>query len=93
MSDLRKKIIPVLKKYGVIRASLFGSAVRGDFNKKSDIDLLITLKKDSDLFDYIGLKQDLEEKLNRQVDLVEYSAIKPRLKNNILRQQSPIYPA
>lgn len=91
MQDIKKKIIPVFKKYGVIKASLFGSIVRGDSNKKSDVDILVSLKDDSDLFDFIGLKQELEEKIGRKVDLVEFSAIKPRLKNHILRYQTSIY--
>ncbi|OGK25053.1 hypothetical protein A3A46_04155 [Candidatus Roizmanbacteria bacterium RIFCSPLOWO2_01_FULL_37_13] len=93
MQDIKKKIVPVLKKYGVIKASIFGSLARGDFNKRSDIDILVTLKEESDLFDFIGLKQELEEKLRRKVDLVESSAIKTRLKNYILSHQSPIYNA
>jgi len=39
----------------------------------------------------VGIKLDLEEKLKKKVDLVEYKAIKPALKDNILSSQLPIY--
>lgn len=93
MQDLKKKIVPVLRKYGVIKASFFGSIARGEVKKTSDIDILVALKEKSDLFDFIGLKQELEEKIGRKVDLVEISAIKPKLRDSILRDQSIIYNA
>lgn len=91
MQDLKKKIVPVLRKYGVIKASFFGSIARGEIRKTSDVDILVTLKEKSDLLDFIGLKQELEEKIGRKVDLVEFSAIKPKLRDSILRDQSTIY--
>lgn len=39
MKDITDNIIPVLKKYGVKKAALFGSYARGDFDDQSDIEL------------------------------------------------------
>lgn len=41
--DIKKTVIPVLKKYGVRKAFLFGWYARGDFDQNSDIDLLINI--------------------------------------------------
>jgi len=65
--------------YNVDKLYLFGSALSNDFNKQSDIDLVVKFKS-MDLFlyfdNYIGLKEALEHLLNRKVDLLEEQAIK-----------------
>lgn len=58
-------------KYEIIRLGIFGSAVRGVMNEQSDIDIVVELGK-PDLFYLIGIKQDLEEKFHRPVDVVRY---------------------
>ena len=45
VSELKKKITPILKSHDVKKAGFFGSFARGDYNKKSDIDILIGYKK------------------------------------------------
>mgnify|MGYP001565947573 CR=1 FL=1 len=96
MDKYTAKIIPILKKYGVSRASLFGSVVRGDTHKNSDVDILVEVPKKLNGLDFIGMKMDLQEelekKLNKKVDLVEYHLIKESLKKYILPEQKPIYP-
>jgi uncharacterized protein len=88
IADIKKKIKPILKRHDVKKAAVFGSYARGDQKKKSDVDILVEYKKnDKSLFDFVGLKLDLEEKLNKKVDLVEYSTIRPRIKDRILKEQ------
>ncbi|OQY65103.1 hypothetical protein B6D29_04440 [Microgenomates bacterium UTCPR1] len=87
------KIIPILKKYGVTRASLFGSVVRGEETKKSDIDILVEVPDSKSLFDMMDIQFELEDALKKKVDLIEYKGIKPALKDSILSSQLPIYPA
>ena len=72
-------------------AALFGSTARGEARKGSDIDLLIKLKKGKTLLDIVHLKLELEKKLGRKVDLVEYDAIRPLLRETILNEQKVIY--
>lgn len=88
---IKKKIVPILKRQGVTKAALFGSAARGEMKKGSDVDVLVKLKKGKSLFDFVGLKLELEEKLDKKVDLVSYGAIKPRLRNIILKDEKIIY--
>jgi uncharacterized protein len=79
--------IPVLKKYGVTKAALFGSVVRGETNESSDIDMLVKTPDHISLFKFIDIKLALEETLGKSVDLVDYDAIKPRLKPYILHDE------
>ncbi len=88
---IKKQILPILKRQGVTKAALFGSAARGEAKKRSDIDILVKLKKGKGLFDFVGLKLELEKKLGKKVDLVTYGAIKPRLRDIILKDEKIIY--
>ena len=85
---IKLKALPILKKYKVVRAGIFGSYVRGKNNKKSDIDILVEIKdKKMSLWGFIHIKNKLEESLGRKVDLVEYKLIRPEIKNNILNEE------
>jgi hypothetical protein len=83
-------IIEVLKKYGVKRASLFGSIVRGEDTEDSDIDLLIEFEERKSLLDLVGLKLELQEILGRKVDVITYKSIHPLLRKQILNEQEVI---
>ena len=75
----RDQIIATLKqfkeqnqsKYNIIRIGFFGSAVRNDMSKRSDLDVVVMLEK-QDLFHLIGIKQDLEEQFHVPVDIISY---------------------
>ena len=90
IKEIRDKIIPILKRYGVSKAALFGSSVEGEMTEESDIDVLVEIETDISLLDFGGLKLELEEILGRKVDVVEYSTLKPILKERVLREQVPI---
>lgn len=87
IQEIRRIAIPILKNYGAKRAGIFGSFVRGEVTEKSDIDILVEIKRDISLLDFVGIKQELEEALGRKVDLVEYDTIKPVIKEKILKEQ------
>lgn len=87
---IQQKTVPLFRQYGVRKASLFGSAARGEHRRNSDVDILVEMPKMSGLFDLLALQSDLEETLSRRVDLVEYDSIKPRLKPYILRDQTAL---
>lgn len=84
---LKKKSIPILKRYGVRRAAVFGSFARNRTRKSSDIDILVDIQKDISLLDFIGLKLEIEEALGKKVDLVEYNTIKPLIKERVIKEQ------
>ncbi len=87
LKEIKEIVIPILKKWDVKKASIFGSQVRGEAIEDSDVDILVELKDDLDIFDFIELKLELESALNKKVDLVEYQMIKPALKEYILKEQ------
>lgn len=91
IEEIKRKILPILKKYGVTKAGIFGSVVRGEETRESDIDiLLVEINTRMSLLDFVGLKLELEDALGVPVDLGEYSAIKPIVKEQILSEEVAI---
>lgn len=85
---IKKKVVPILRRHAIKRASIFGSFARGDAKAKSDVDFLIEYKtKDKSLFDLVNLKLELEETLGRKVDIITYNSIYWRLREQILKEQ------
>ncbi len=84
---LKKKIIPILKKNGIVRAGIFGSYARGEQKKGSDVDILIQPTQEMSLLDLSGLKIELEKALKKKVELISYRYIHPCLKNEILNNE------
>jgi predicted nucleotidyltransferase len=69
--------------YHILRIGIFGSVARGTSTIQSDVDIVVELEQ-QDLFDLIGIKQDLEERLNCPVDIVSYrKKMNPFLKRRI----------
>ena len=90
VQEITKLSFPVFKKNGVIKAGLFGSAARGEMKSTSDIDFLITMKKGTSLLEMSHLRNQLIKNLQRDVNLVEYSKIRPRIKSQILQEEVQI---
>lgn len=90
IEDIEHKISPILKKYQVKKAALFGSVVLGEATDESDIDLLVDLGEEKSLFDLAGLKIEVEEILQKKVDILTYNSLHPLLKSRILNEQKII---
>ena len=87
IEEIKQKILPILEKYNIKKAGLFGSFVRGEMREDSDIDILVEIRDDISLLDFVGIKLEIEEALGKKVDLVEYSTIKPLLRERIIKEQ------
>lgn len=87
IESLKQKILPILKKYKITKAGIFGSFARGEQKKKSDIDLLAEINPELSLYNVIGIKLSLEKAVKRKVDLVEYELIRPEIKEIILNDE------
>ena len=64
---------------------IFGSYARGEQKKESDVDIVVRFREGASLFDLVGLADFLEEKLGIKVDVVSERAIRPELKDHILK--------
>jgi predicted nucleotidyltransferase len=60
------------KKYGIFEIGVFGSFARNEVRKDSDVDVIVRISK-PDLFMLVGIKNELEERFQRSVDIVAYS--------------------
>lgn len=88
IEKIKAKIAKVLKKHKVTKAGIFGSYSRGEQKKDSDIDIAVEINDENmSLLGFIGLKLKLEDALGKKVDLVEYSVIKPLIKDSILKEE------
>lgn len=76
----------VKKKYKADIKGIFGSYVRGDNRKESDVDVLVDFEETADLFDLVGLSYFLENELNCNVDIVPQRALREEIKPYILNE-------
>lgn len=74
------------EKYKVKEIGIFGSFVRGEQKKKSDVDILVEFEEAPDLFRFLELERYLEEFLGLKVDLVRKKALREELKSIILNE-------
>jgi uncharacterized protein len=72
-------------EFGVARLGVFGSRIRGDARTDSDLDVLVEFSRPT-FRNYMGLKRFLERLIGMRVDLVSAAALKPFLKERILRE-------
>lgn len=87
---LKNILIETLHSFPIKRAALFGSFARAEQNSDSDIDILIETESGFTLFDMLRMERILEEKLQRKIDLVEFSALKPSIRTKVLSQAIPL---
>lgn len=87
VASLLDRMLPVLLRYGVRRAGVFGSYARAEATSESDLDLLVDLPAGSSLLDLVGLQLDLSEALGIEVDANTYNAIHPMLRERILADE------
>ena len=91
--DLREKrhdILRIAAQHGARNHRVFGSVARGDDGAHSDVDLLVDMDPDRSLLDVVGLGQDLEELLDRRVDVLTGASLHPTLRDRILADSRPL---
>ena len=76
----------ICEKYKVREIGIFGSFVRGEQRKSSDVDILVEFEETPDVFQLIDLEDYLQELLKKKVDVVRKRAIRPELKGTILEE-------
>jgi len=91
LEEIKTKTIPIFRKYGVKRAGVFGSFARGESKKESDIDFYVIYPAGVSLFDIGGLAYNLEEKLDKKVDLADGKMLKKKIKPYIMKDLKIFY--
>lgn len=90
LENMKIKILPILKQAGITRSAFFGSVARGENREDSDVDILIEFQGSKSLFDLVALQNKLEDALGRDVDLVTYRSVYPKLREIIKRDEVSI---
>ncbi len=76
----------VANEYSILKIGVFGSAARSEVKDESDVDIVIRVPE-PDFFMLAGIKNDLEERLKKPVDIVTYTdSMNPFLKKRIDRE-------
>jgi len=76
----------IKEEYRAEIIGIFGSYARNEEKAGSDIDILVRFYEGATLFDFVGLADFLEERLNVKVDIVSERAIRQELKDQILKE-------
>jgi len=74
------------EKFKIKEIGIFGSFVRGEQRKRSDVDILVEFNEPISFFEFLDLEDHLAQVLEMRVDLVSRKALKPRIGENILRE-------
>lgn len=84
--DILKGHRSELQEFGVKSMALFGSIVREEAKSDSDIDILVEFERPVGLFTFFRLRHRLEDLMGKRVDLVTPPALKPQLRDRILKE-------
>lgn len=82
----REEILRVAAQHGAYNIRVFGSVARGEAGDESDIDLLVDLEPGRSGLDQAGLILDLEELLERRVEVVTEAGLYGLLRRRILKE-------
>ena len=86
----REDIRALATSHGARNVRVFGSVVRGEAGPSSDIDLLVDLEPGRSLLDLSGLQNELEELLERRVDVVTSQGLRERIRDRVLSEAVPL---
>jgi uncharacterized protein len=90
LHDKRDEVIRIAAQHGVTRVRVFGSVARDQATATSDIDLLVDIGPQTSPWFPAGLVLDLEGLLGQPVDIVTERAIRPELRESVLRDARPL---
>lgn len=87
-----KEILELARKHGITNVRVFGSMARQEADEVSDLDLLVDFAEGSNLFDQIGFKQELEERLHRRVDVATRRSLHWFIRDKVIAEAEPLVP-
>ena len=87
LERLKCQVLPILRQHGELHVVVSGSYARGEAEEGSDLDILVEPPSTKSLPDLVALKLDPQEALGREVDVLTYRALHPRLRDRVLKEQ------
>ncbi len=91
MADRLRQELPRLRRdYAVRSLGLFGSCIRGEQRRGSDLDVLVEFSEVPGMLRFLDLERDLSQLVGRPVDLVQKEALKPAIGQRIVKDVLPI---
>jgi len=91
LEEIRAKAVPIAKKYGVKKLSLFGSYARGEADAQSDLDFMYDHINSDEAFAYFGFVQSLEDEFGCHVDLVSDGISNKKFLEEVKRDEVILY--
>ncbi len=86
LRNRREDILSIAARHGASNIRVFGSVARGEAVAESDIDFLVELERGRSLLDHAALRIDLESLLGRRVDVATERGLRPRVREEILKE-------
>ncbi len=80
------EILRIASNHGARNVRVFGSLARGEAGPDSDIDILVKLDPGRSLLDIVAIKQDLEDVIGCEVDVVTEAVISPYIREQVLKE-------
>ena len=90
---LEEKLAEICRKNDIVFMAIFGSFVRGEQNRKSDIDIAIEFERNSEksLLDLVRIENELRKVFKRKVDLGIFSSLNPYIVKDVKKEMRVIY--
>ena len=86
----RAEILALAERHGIHNVRVFGSMARGDADDASDVDLLVSLPPGTSGLALGGLLMDVQDLLQRRVEVVTDRALHPALRDHVLKEAQPL---
>ncbi len=86
-----ERLAAICAKHDVRSLKLFGSVLRGEDTPDSDIDFLVEFEGEKSLFDLVGLEEELEVFLGRDVDVLTAPSLSRYIRDEVLQAARPVY--
>ncbi len=90
LAALRARRGDLASRFNVRRLAVFGSVVRGEQRRDSDVDVLVEFDTAPSLFTFVALESELSAAVGRRVDLVDRSVLRPKIGECVLREAVPV---
>jgi len=91
LEEIKKRLASTAEQYGVEKAYVFGSYARGEATPESDVDICIEKGKIRTLFELSGFYLDLQEALDKNVDVVTNSSLSGNFKDRVEHEMILVY--